>query len=139
MTRDEFLENILDMDDLKRFGYDYGYEYTLEDVYDRDSYNGWVWDSIRDWCDDWESLATWLYNLPETNDGRWFDISDEPCVVGDYEFESWKDDMLERLDRDGFFENEEESFACDEMPVRTAPAAPNPADLERLTMLLAAY
>lgn len=108
MTRQEFIDEINDIYDLMSFVYEYGYEHIVEYVYSQDSYSDWVWENIHDWGGSWEELQSWLYNLPETRDFDYFDISDEPCGIGDYEFERYKSDLIDALDYDDYWEDADE-------------------------------
>lgn len=131
MTRQQFLDDIVDIFQLMDFCYEYGFDDEVADVYSRDSYKEWVWSSIQDWYGDWESLASWLYNLPETFDYDYFDLSDEPCGVGDYEFNYYKGKVLEAADYEDFWEY------ADEYEIEEAPAEPPKPDDKELIMLLA--
>lgn len=131
MTRQEFVEEILEMWQLKTFCYDYGFDDELSDVYDQDAYRDWVWDAIQNWSDDWESLASWLYNLPETSDYDYFDLSDEPCGVGDYEFDYYKERVLETVDSEGDFWDDTDEFEIEEAPEEP----PKPDDTEFMLLI----
>lgn len=135
MTREQFVEEYNEMWQLKEFVSDHEIWDVLDDVYDAESYRDWVWDNIRDWCDSWESLGSWLYNLPESDEYDYYDLSDEPCGVGDWETSYWKQQVLDEADhRDLWDDDDEETFEIEE-----APAEPPKADDTEFIMLLTAY
>lgn len=131
MTREQFLEDIVDICQLMDFCYEYGFDDEVADVYSQASYKEWVWSSIQDWYGDWESLASWLYNLPETSDYDYFDLSDEPCGVGDYEFDYYKERVLEAADHNDFWDD------TDEYEIEEAPEEPPKPDDTEFMLLIA--
>ena len=144
MTRQEFLDEIFDIGDLVNFAHEYGYEHVVEYVYSQDSYNDWVWESIHDWWgSDWEELCNWLDNLPGRGDYDYYDLSDNPCGVGDYEFNLYLNEMLEALDENDFFEdggedvedNPRSEYILDREP---KPEPQDPEECERFLTLLTA-
>lgn len=132
MNRQEFIDDIVDMYGLKQFDYDYDIE-MLGDVYDRDGFNDYVWSAVSDWCDGWESLGSWLYNLPSPDDYDYFDMSDEPCGVGQWEFDYWKGKILEYCDDNNLWDDDEGGYACDDVPDYVPPVQ---EDDGQLLMLL---
>ena len=132
MTRQQFLDDIVDISQLMDFCYEYGFDDEVADVYSQASYKEWVWSSIQDWYGDWESLGNWLYGLPESTEYDYFDLSDEPCGVGEYEFDRLKDNVLYAADHNDFWDD------TDEYEIEEAPTEPTKSDDEELIMLLVA-
>ena len=145
MTRQEFLEEVIDLDSLFSFVYEHGYENVVEDVYSRDSFNEWVWDSIQNWSEGWDLLGSWLCDLPDPNDYDYFDTSwGEVTGLCDYDAQSYIDTLLECLTDDDFFEEDEieddeeydGEYVLDNEP---KPQQQDPEECDRFLTLLTAY
>lgn len=108
MTRQEWIDDMTDFGDLQIFCNDYGYqEREAEQIVSDYDYASWIEDDIRNSDYGWRSLRDSLNELPEGYDYY-------RCNGGlDYEgltqsdFENWKSDLLDELDGDGFFDEEE--------------------------------
>lgn len=145
MTRQEFLEEVIDMDSLFSFVYESGYDNVVEDVYSRDRFNEWVWDSIQGWCDGWDSLGSWLCSLPDPDDYDYFDMSwGDVTGLCDDDAQRYIDTLLEQLDNDNFFEEDEieddeeydGEYVLDNEP---KPQRQDPEECDRFLTLLTAY
>lgn len=119
MNRQEFIDNVEDVADFLSFCFDNNYDSYAECIYDdssRDdyineqlpemvSYNSWY--EIRDTLNSLSDQGNYDY-WRRDNYGDWNGIDDD-------EFEYMKNDLLERLDEDNFFdddEGEEEEEPC---------------------------
>lgn len=115
MTRNEFINDIVDWGELKDVDNEYGF-YILEDIYSNDSrdeyindelyndvrHNNYTWLEIRGWLDD---LDTGYGNgWWQLCDGDWYDVSEEVDL-----FEDRKNDLLCELDEAGLFDEDDEA------------------------------
>lgn len=111
MNRQEWIDEIADICDLVRFCWDNGYDSEVENVFGPDSRDEWIDNEIRDWDCTWMDLRDYLSGLEDSNqydywlrddyDGTW-------TGIGDYEFNELKEQVLDALDNDNWFDSEEE-------------------------------
>ena len=114
MTRQEFLDDIIDMSDLCSFCWENGYDSFIEDIYSEDALDEWINDQIRDY-DDWRDLYRFLDNVPTGYDWYRIDCYGDIEGLGDYEFNDLKDDLFRELDDDGFFDAPEDLLDPEEL------------------------
>lgn len=111
MYRQEWIDEIADIYDLVRFCWDNGYDGEVENVYSADSRNDCINDEINSWGSDWTNLRDYLSDLEDSDqydywlrddyDGTW-------TGIGNYEFNELKEQVLETLDNDEWFDVDEE-------------------------------
>ncbi len=115
MTRDEFIDDIQCMDDLYTFCCDNNLYDYFEDYYDYDGIENYIdecyYDGVVQNCG-WREAGRILSNLEnEVDSYSWFYIGDGGIEgispAGDY-FYDLKSDILDYLDHDGFWDDEEE-------------------------------
>lgn len=105
MTRREFIENIETFDDLIQFCWDENLE-DLIDVFSAEALNERVLEDIGDYGD-WRDVYNFLRRIPTgytwyTED--WGDYTG----VSDEEFPRYKQTVLEAMDEDGVWDEEDE-------------------------------
>lgn len=118
MTRSEFNEEVCDFSSLFYFCCEYLHADFVQDYF----HEGDLQDQIRDDIDDtlryedWETIRDSLYGI-ETG-YSWYlrngCLNYEPVRDEDNEFDYLIGDVIERLELDGFFEDEEEDAEEDE-------------------------
>lgn len=111
MYRQEWIDEIADICDLTGFCWDNGYDSEIENVYTSDARDDYIEETVNSWGDGWTDLRDYLSNLENSSyydywllddyDGTW-------TGIGDYEFNELKEQVLEALDNDEWFDSEEE-------------------------------
>ena len=98
MTRDEFINDVRDIDDLQDFCDEIGCS-TLEGVYSPDYYDEWIEDQLVDLArnNTWRDLYGILSNFDD-DAGYDFYMSDEYGDLKPIEFEDIKDQVLDWAD-----------------------------------------
>ena len=111
MTRAEF-ETIDNWSDLRDYAWEVDY-YTIGDIKNEDDLSDYIDEEINEWDGSWQDLRSYLNNVPDYY--GWFRLDDwgEWVDVGD-SFDDYKDEFLEWLLREGYFEDEPEE--SDEEP-----------------------
>ena len=129
MTREEFIRDICDFGDLRDFCYDYDYDSFTSDILTDDELDEWLNDWVSGNADgyDWYRLRDILSNIPTGCD--YYNVSDgigdiEGYSSDGYEFDDFKEELLERLDNDDFWDEEEEEDDADVEIDFSADAAP---------------
>lgn len=115
MTRQEFIDDICDMDDLYRVCSDADVLHLFECYYDASSFDERVEQCL---CEDipnvgWREAVGYFYNeMPDYGYSWYFwpDDGSSPTGVGDYEFENLKSEVLEYLDDGGYFDEEYDEY-----------------------------
>lgn len=111
MTRQEFIDDITSWWELIDFCNDEGYEEFVEDIFDEEDRDSYINDNLLDMArnaDSWEDLLSTLRDIPTGYDYYRRDDYDEWSGADDYDFNEIKDDLLERLDEDEFWEDYDE-------------------------------
>lgn len=105
MTRQEFIEDVNDFWDLKEFCYENNLD-TCDNIYDAESYNDFINECVIDWArqDNWWELLQRLADLPRNYD--WYYCGDYDWEEAD--FQDFKDEVLDEMDRYGDWDEEEE-------------------------------
>ena len=123
MTRAEFLEDVTCFSDLINFCNDNGLSFC-EEVYDEDIVNEWIDDSLIDLARNysWGDVRDILNEYADNSGYDWYRYDEsygryEP--LGDYEFNEYRDEVLDYMDENGLWdeddeEEEEEPFEDDE-------------------------
>ena len=119
MTKQEFLEKIVDVDSLSEFCSEYGYESYTDDLYSSDAYDEYLEEDFAEAMrnNSWRDVRDMMNNTTDPYDENWWVRSDY-----DYEFypadDEWlqntRDELLEELEYDEFFEEEDEDDEDDE-------------------------
>ena len=123
MTRQEFIDDILDMSDLYNFcANTRGYDHVIEDIYAEDA------------------LDNFLDDIPTGYDWYRIDYYGDITGIDDSEFEDIKSDLLDELDSDEWFEeedqDEEEEAVLDSASERREERARQQALEAQLTAVL---
>lgn len=122
MTREEFLDNVNDWDELLDFCYDNDI-YTCEDIHTDAQKDEYIEDNLVEWArtSTWKELYNILDDIPD--ESNWYIINDygEIWEATDDDFEDYKQRTLEKCDDDLLFDEEEpyeeddiEDYALDE-------------------------
>ena len=108
MTREEFLDNVNDWDELLDFCYDNDI-YTCEDIHTDAQKDEYIEDNLVEWArtNTWKELYNILDDIPD--EGSWYVINDygEIWEATDDDFEDYKQRTLEKCDDDELFDEEE--------------------------------
>lgn len=108
MTRDEFVNDISSWYEYISFCNEHGYEDWVEDIYYGDSLEEILLENIHEWRESINELYIVLDNLPYIySDSVYYYGGIDDVRDVDNEFEAYKHDLLDRLDEDGFFDEEE--------------------------------
>lgn len=110
MTRNEFLEEVNDYYDLKRFCWDYDC-YECDDIYDTDQLDDYINEQLVEWAHDarnWQELYDRLNEIDVGYDYYRIDGYGDITVLDDFDFDGYKDSVLEWGDRNGVWDEDEE-------------------------------
>lgn len=140
MTRQEFIDDILDMSDLYNFcANTRGYDHVIEDVYTEDALDDFVNNEVSNYTD-WRDLYSFLNDIPTGYDWYRIDCYGDITGIDDSEFEDIKSDLLDELDSDEWFEeedqDEEEEAVLDSASERREERARQQALEAQLTAVL---
>lgn len=109
MTRREFIENIEEFNDLIQFCWDEGLG-DLIDVFSAETLNERVFEVIVDYdrYNDWRDVYNFLGRIPTNY--AWYTEDDWGDYIGvsDEEFPRYKQTVLEAMDEDGAWDDEED-------------------------------
>ena len=115
MTREEFLDNVNDWDELLDFCYDNDI-YTCEDIHTDAQKDEYIEDNLVEWArtNTWKELYNILDDIPD--EGSWYVINDYGDIweATDDDFEDYKQRTLEKCD-DGELFDEEEPYEEDDI------------------------
>lgn len=112
MTRQEFIDGITDWLELIDFCRDENCEDIIDDVYDSESYNEEIDYSLQERVhhQSWYGIWEWLDSLPiehdyyiQDRDGDWYGADDD-------DFDALKDEVIEYMDDEGLWDDEEEVY-----------------------------
>lgn len=115
MTRHEFIEEVVDFDDLTRFCWNNDCD-ICENIRDGEQFDDYIWESIRDWDYGWETLRDWLDGLPSVDRWDYVDTEDECRVLDDDDFERYKSDVLDWMDENNYWDEPDEEEIEEDMP-----------------------
>lgn len=120
MTRQEFIDDIEDFDDLIEVCSDYGCS-VCDDVYDSDQCDDWIDEHTEEWVENenWRDLRDMLTSIPTGYDYYRVDGYDNIYGLGDEDFENYKAEVLEWVDGNALWDDdgeEEEPFDDNEEP-----------------------
>ena len=115
MRREEFVNDITDWDDLVNFCREWGYDNYVENVYSDDSLDDVLDEFFSDMMSErrWYDVKEAMDDIPQGYDWYYFDWGDCYQLDG-YELEETKGRLLEELDEDGFFDEEDDEEECEE-------------------------
>ena len=87
MTRQEFIDDILDMSDLYNFcANTRGYDHVIEDIYAEDALDDFVNNEVSNYTD-WRDLYNFLDDIPTGYDWYRIDYYGDITGIDDSEFE----------------------------------------------------
>ena len=115
MRREEFINDIVDWGDLVNFCCEQGYDNYVENIYGDYALDDALDEFFSDMISErrWYDVKEAMDDIPQGYDWYYFDYSD--CYpVDDYELNETKDRLLEELDEDGFFDDEDDEEECEE-------------------------
>ena len=105
MTREEFLDNVNDWDELLDFCYDNDI-YTCEDIHTDAQKDEYIENNLVEWArtSTWKELYNILDDIPD--ESNWYVINDygEIWEATDDDFEDYKQRTLEKCDDDELFD-----------------------------------
>ena len=129
MTRNEFLESVVYWSELIDFCNDVGCSYC-EDIFDEDGMNDYINERLIDWAreDSWQDLHARLDDIPSGYDYYLLDDYGEWQGLGDSDFDSYKDDVLEWMDSNGYWDEDDDEDELDDED--EAPFEDEPVDDE---------
>lgn len=108
MTRQEFIDDVTTWYELLEFCYDEDCN-ICEDIVDSDMYDEYIddelYDKIRNSGDKWWEIKDWLNGIPTGYD--YYDRYNE-CGVDEYDFDHYKDDVLDWGDSNEVWDEDEE-------------------------------
>lgn len=112
MTRQEFIDDVVDFSDLINFCNDYGLS-ECEDIYDDYDRDEMINERIVDWAreESWQELRSVLNRLEEGSGYEYYrynDDYDEWVGLDDDDFEDIKNDVLVYMDDEGLWDEDEE-------------------------------
>ena len=139
MTRQDWIDDITTWYELIDFCNDEGYEDYINDIYSEESRDDYISNDLVDMArnaDSWVSLMETLQDIPTGYDyyrqddyGEWFGLDD------DYDFRDRKEEILDRLDEDEFwddYDEEEEPIEEYEDPEDSVPVEDEDMDVSEL-------
>lgn len=119
MTRQEFIDDVLDFQQLVDFASEFGYEF--DDAYSEESYDDVINDELTENDQGWQDVKDWLNSLPDGYDfyirdrwGDWEGRSSDDIDDLKEEFLNWADDDGGVFDEEYEEEEAEEEEAEEE-------------------------
>lgn len=108
MTRNEFLDNVNDWYELIEFCNDMGCSYC-DDVYSEESMNEDINECLADWACEytWQELLSKLDDIPSGYDYYRCDDYGDWEGLDDSDFDEYKDDILEWMDNNAYWDEDE--------------------------------
>lgn len=110
MTRQEFLDDVYDFRELMDFCYDNDCG-ICDDIYDDESKDEYINEHLSDMADnadDWQSLYRTLDDIPTGYDYYRLDDYDDFNGLGDDDFDDYKNDVLEWMDDNEYWDEDED-------------------------------
>ena len=107
MTRTEFLDEVNDFCELICFCSDHDI-YICDDIYDEDEMDDWLNEHLNELANsmDWGELKDYLNEVP-CDSGYYYRQDGDYFCVADAEFDDYKNAVLEEMDRNGDWDEEE--------------------------------
>ena len=111
MTKDEFYDEVTDLDELVSFCERYNCYYIVEDLRRSDDFDSWIWDQLEDlrsrWY--WYDLRGALNEIEEPS-GDYFIPGDELeySEPGRSDLDEYMDRVIEWGDENGFWDEEDD-------------------------------
>lgn len=107
MTRQEFIDDVQDFDQLMSFANDVWYNF--EDVYYSQSYDDQIYEEIQNDDNCWQDIRDWLANLPDGYKFYTQNAYGEWCGHDAEDIEDLKEELLDWADdRGDVFDDEED-------------------------------
>lgn len=133
MTRQEFIDEVENIDQLLSVAADYDYEF--DEVYTEDQYDDEINDQLRNDDGSWKDVRDWLNNLPDGSDFYVKDRWGEWEGRGYGEIDDLKEQFLNWADEVGeVFEEEDDEEYDEEFPDDSEPEAEEPEPEPDLTL-----
>ena len=128
MTRTEWLEETSDFDSLIAWCKDNGYENCVEDIISGDDLDDYIQDDIRYSDYGWVDLRDCLNNIDSGWDWYRVDGTFDYTGLDEYDMERIHDEILESLEENDFFDEEDEEES--DPPTVQTPASDTAPDEE---------
>ena len=139
MTRQEFIGEVENIDQLLSVAADFGYEF--DEVYSEDQYDDEINEQLDNDDGSWKDIRDWLYNLPDGYDfyihDRWGDWEGRNCDDIDdlkEQFLNWADDEGDVFDEDD--EEYDEEYSDDSEPETEDPEPESDLTLDDILSIL---
>ena len=109
MTRNEFIENVTTWWELKDICGEYGCNY-LDDVYNDEERDEYIEDYLNHYANEhcWRDLRDRLCDIPDGDGFFQYNYWDDWYELGNNDFENYKGDVLEWMDDNEMFDEEED-------------------------------
>lgn len=110
MTRQEFLDDVCDFSELREFCYDNDCG-ICDDIYDDESKDDYINEHLSNMADDaedWQSLFLTLRDIPTGYNYYRLDDYGEFYGMCDADFEDYKDEVLEWMDNNEYWDEDED-------------------------------
>lgn len=123
MTREEFFDQITDWYELIDFCLNNGYDDYCNDIYSEDSRDDEVCYELKERFDDssWQRIRDYLNDLPEDYEYYRRDDYGDWHGLDVYDFRDRRDEIVEVLDGDGFWDDPEDEWDEDVDPEDLIP------------------
>lgn len=113
MTKQEFIEKIVDVESLFEFCSEYGYESYTDCLYSSDAYDEYLEDDFAEAIrnNSWREVRDMMNNIDDPYDESWWVRDDdyyEFSPADDEWLQDTRNELLEELEDDEFFEEEDE-------------------------------
>lgn len=123
MTRDEFFEEVTDWGELLSFCYNNGYDDYVEDVYSEESRDEEIHNDLNErfYDDSWQSIMDYLDGIPCDYDYYRKDDYGDWYGLDIYDFRERRDELVEALDNNDFWDEPEDEWNEDVDPEDLIP------------------
>ena len=112
MTRQEFIDEICDADELADFLYGNDLTDFMENVQSGDAWDDYINEDLVDWAREysWQDLLSKLREIEDNSgyDYYWYDDYEGWVPMDGDRFDEWKDQVIAYMDRQGLWEDDED-------------------------------
>lgn len=109
MTREEFIEDICSFGDLREFCWDNRLS-SMDYIKDSDEIDEYIDELLYEFVrtDGWQDIRGWLNNIDDSYD--WYDTEDGIVGLTQWNFDEYKERVLQEGDGDEIWDDEEDEF-----------------------------